>query len=867
MDAAFGDAVAFLTSFFPHEAPWPLIAIKPKPRGKPTLLDSVSDPPSIVRAYTMRAWAKDAEPEAVRVQKRAATASAWIADQNRQGFNLYYQPNPHKKILQRKARKDDIAAVAYFFADLDPPKDATPDELAAWRTDVLQKLSGPLPGGLPLPTWIIDSGRGFWLLWQLREPLPLDGDGPLTAEAEARGIGIEQALVEWGADACHNIDRIARLPCTVNHKTGRTGYVVAHHPEALYSLEDFPKADVASRAVEPPAAVPLPNGPIPECQAELPADLQVLIRAGVPDTADRSAVFHSVVGQLRDRGWSVQQIVELLGEHPGGIAAKYRKRIVREVRRSFGKTDNSGAGHDERGSESFEFEPVADTASAQSQNGSTADGGSPPPGHPSPNSRQQWPDPKPITARLPPVAPFAREMLPPELADYVADIADRQQAPPDFPAVTSICGCGAMLGNRVRIWPKQKDDWEVVANPWGALIGRPSSMKSPAMRAALMPLYATQQQMRELWQAGLTAKIVDDALSTLSLKDKKKEAGKLLRGNQPEEARRLLEDLANNRQKTPCPRLIVNDATVPKLGELLNENPRGLLQVRDELYGFLSRMEEEQFQHERPFYLECYNGYGPYAFDRIERGTVHIECCTLGLIGGIQPTRIASLVRSAVDGSNNDGLVQRLQLAVWPDDPGQWKWVDRAPDERARHTYEETFQRLHEVGQEHLSLRFGKAAQEVFREWDENLNAKARSDTLSSVVESHILKLPKTIASLALIFQMIEDSSANSVGEMATLRAVRWSDYLLGHANRLYAAADVMAENGAKLIIERRAQLPSRFTVRDVQRKGWAGLAGHDLVEAAIEALIATHHCRATRVLTGVRGGRPTEEFHWNPKL
>jgi hypothetical protein len=40
----------------------------------------------------------------------------------------------------------------------------------------------------------------------------------------------------------------------------------------------------------------------------------------------------------------------------------------------------------------------------------------------------------------------------------------------------------------------------------------------------------------------------------------------------------------------------------------MNENPRGLLLIRDELPGFLARMESEEFQSERAFYLEAYNG-------------------------------------------------------------------------------------------------------------------------------------------------------------------------------------------------------------------------------------------------------------------
>lgn len=131
-------------------------------------------------------------------------------------------------------------------------------------------------------------------------------------------------------------------------------------------------------------------------------------------------------------------------------------------------------------------------------------------------------------------------------------------------------------------------------------------------------------------------------------------------------------------------RFIVNDATVEKLGELLNENPNGLMLERDELGGWLSLMQTEDGALARAFYLECFDGTNSYTYDRIGRGTIVIESCCLSLIGCIQPSRIAPLVRGAVSGEMDDGLVQRLQLAVWPDDERDWKFVDRKPDEEAQ---------------------------------------------------------------------------------------------------------------------------------------------------------------------------------------
>ncbi len=70
---------------------------------------------------------------------------------------------------------------------------------------------------------------------------------------------------------------------------------------------------------------------------------------------------------------------------------------------------------------------------------------------------------------------------------------------------------------------------------------------------------------------------------------------------------------------------VVNDATVEKLGELLNQNPNGLLLFRDELSGFLRLMDRPGHENDRGFYCEAWNGTGAYTYDRFGRGTLRIE--------------------------------------------------------------------------------------------------------------------------------------------------------------------------------------------------------------------------------------------------
>lgn len=488
----------------------------------------------------------------------------------------------------------------------------------------------------------------------------------------------------------------------------------------------------------------------------------------------------------------------------------------------------------------------------------------------SPVSVDVWPTPTPIKSVLPPVEKFVPELMPDAIRDFVMDVADRQQAPPDFVAVAALCAIAAVIGNRVRVRPKQHDDWEVVPNLWGALIGRPSTMKSSTMRSALAAIYAIQDAEREKWEKQNKAAKIEGALGVLEVKSNKQKAEKALKVGNREEARIILANVMDDADELPCPRIVVNDASVEKLGELLNENPRGLLLIRDELAGLLSKLERDEHQSERAFYLEAYSGGGAFTYDRIGRGTVHIKHCTLSIIGGVQPSRIAPIVRGAISGASNDGFVQRMQMSVYPDDDFSWQYIDRKPDPAARLAYEKVFRDLHELAPGDTDnpaiLHFSPESQPLFRQWMEEINADARSGSLSSVLESHILKMPETVASLAVLFELI-DGGRCEVTEISMRRALDWADYLRSHASRLYALGETMAADGARLIVERRSHLPMPFTARDVHQKGWTGLADRTAVAAAIELLLATHHCREAGQHSSAAGGRPTTGYCWNPSL
>ncbi len=72
---------------------------------------------------------------------------------------------------------------------------------------------------------------------------------------------------------------------------------------------------------------------------------------------------------------------------------------------------------------------------------------------------------------------FDPEMLPEALRPWVMDIANRMQCPTDFPAVGALVALSSLIGARAVVAPKARDDWRVVPNLWGMIVGRPAVMK------------------------------------------------------------------------------------------------------------------------------------------------------------------------------------------------------------------------------------------------------------------------------------------------------------------------------------------------------------------------------------------------------
>ena len=234
---------------------------------------------------------------------------------------------------------------------------------------------------------------------------------------------------------------------------------------------------------------------------------------------------------------------------------------------------------------------------------------------------------------------------------------------------------------------------------------------------------------------------------------------------------------------------------------------------------------------------------------------------------------MAPYVRSAVEGqADDDGLIQRFQVLVWPDVPKDWRNVDRWPNTAVRTQVFKVVERLNDITPEAVGaeidehdqakisfLHFDEAAQQAFDAWREKLELRLRRGDEHPAIEAHLGKYRSLIPSLALILHLAEHERG-PVGYTALALAIRWGEYLESHARRVYSAAAAAEVEAAKQIWRRivKGDLTDGFDTRAIYRRGWTGLTDSEAVKAALELLVDHGHIMEEKDSADARTpGRP----------
>lgn len=201
-------------------------------------------------------------------------------------FNIYFQVNPPLyDDIDKKAKREAIKSLDWLHVDIDP---RAGEDIVEERERALHLLTDRLPKGVPPPTVVVFSGGGYQGFWRLTEPLLIDGQAERFEDAKRYN---QQLEVLFGADHCHNVDRIMRLPGTINVpdakklKKGRVptlAELVLFDESRVYPLTDFTPAPAQQIAGDAGFSTPSKVVQVSE-NVERIADVAELDQWSVPD--------------------------------------------------------------------------------------------------------------------------------------------------------------------------------------------------------------------------------------------------------------------------------------------------------------------------------------------------------------------------------------------------------------------------------------------------------------------------------------------------------------------------------------------------------------------------------------------------------
>lgn len=270
--------------------------------------------------------------------------------------NLYYSVNePNADAPDDKLKKHHIKKINAVWLDADPKKDLPLER----ERERLAKFAVDLKTGANPPTYITDSGGGIQAFWLLDAPLDANKDNVIKAESLSRGLA-----EQYGTDFVHNIDRVMRIPFTVNipnekkQKAGRTRAVAkiihAESPRGKrYSEFNFitpsfkaeAETDFKDVALDMEAIKkPLPDDLLARLKDTLNRDRKAHdLYYGLIEKPSRSEYDFTLTQQLVWDNYTLQEAAHILYHYTHG---KNKDLTKRELIRTYNRVDHPFEGLD-----------------------------------------------------------------------------------------------------------------------------------------------------------------------------------------------------------------------------------------------------------------------------------------------------------------------------------------------------------------------------------------------------------------------------------------------------------------------------------------------------------------------------------------
>nr|MDP9458476.1 YfjI family protein [Actinomycetota bacterium] len=379
-------------------------------------------------------------------------------------------------------------------------------------------------------------------------------------------------------------------------------------------------------------------------------------------------------------------------------------------------------------------------------------------------------------ADLPDPASFPIEALPPTTRQFVREAAKSIGCPVDYIGLSVLAALSAGIGDTRRIVLKK--DWTEGAAIFGMIVGGPASKKTPAMNVAFKPIRELQMAFKVEYERQKE----EYKAAQREYEKAKKDGPTQLREPEPPVLQRTYAD----------------DTTVERLADLLNENRRGLVIIKDELSGWLGAM--NQYKQggkgaDRQFWLSVHTNQ-PVTVDRKSSDEpIIVAHPWAGVIGGIQPEVLPDFGKE-----RGDGLIDRF-LPAYPN-AHVGRWTDDEISDSAGEGYAKTIRDLYRLRHANddddpfpSRVPMTDEAKALFVDQYNKLHEELESPGFPQRLRPAWGKLEAYMARLALILAMTRIAELSSMGrvmlqEQVTREdmagAVRLLEYFKNHVRRVF---------------------------------------------------------------------------------
>jgi hypothetical protein len=443
--------------------------------------------------------------------------------------------------------------------------------------------------------------------------------------------------------------------------------------------------------------------------------------------------------------------------------------------------------------------------------------------------------------------PFPVDALPPILNEYVAASVAAIGCDAAMVSLPALAVIAAAIGNSRVI--RLKRNWSEPAVVWSATLARSGEQKSPGWDVASGPYTAIQMEL-------IRAALVEKEEYGRRLEEWK-ERDKNARGPKPA-------------RPADARTITTTDSTIWTLGELMRDNPKGILLSRDELDGWLQGFTRFTGgkSTDRPHWLELSRA-GPLLIDRISRdkGKLAVSRAACSITGTIQPLILA---RSITDEDLAAGLLARILLANPP--RRRKRWTDNDVSAEQAKNYEHLLRTLldlrlqDEDKREPHYLVLEDSAKKTWIDWynhwaDRQFNSQAEQAAVLAKLEGYA-------ARLALIHHVVTLASEDCkvlhpISNRSLEAGIKLARWFADEAIRVYQILRLTTdEQDQRELVEWIESLGDSTTARNLCRSWHGRYPAIDDAESALNDLVNAGLGEWEVEEAGPQGGRPTSVFH-----